>query len=693
MLKGLVSSTAVSLLLPRTLLGLLAAIVLSELVVITPRPIVAVLTAVGAWMALPGVLLARRLWLSRRPAGPAAWFLGPALGFGFSVFGVFLLWAAGVHGWPALVGGPMLTVLLAEVVRRYGGPTLKVPAFDRRDVVAVAVVLLIVPAVTWAPYDHVRQPVADGEAYRAYFTADFVWAMTVTSELAKGDVPPANPFLNEGHLNYYWLAHFLSGALYRNVAAWGVTSEQVILTNGLWYGLAFIPFFYALIRIAGASPAFAALGVAVAFLANSYEGLDRMMWLREHGHGLENLRNVNIDAVTRWFYDAMPVDGLQRLLLYQPHHLTGYVMALCALWLVGMAERPAELAVAVWSGIFLAMAFLFSTFSGVLVGAAVAALFAVRLAVQREYQALVASGIVCGGLALIGVLLTQVLVYTDPSAGVMMTVGLNSVAVRHWPFALVLSFGPLLLAGVAGLLRLAWIRRQGSAAATLVIVSFAFYFLVDVPDMDGVWVGWRSGHQLLIAFAAIGAAACTAAWTVRRFRPVLVGVVILSVAPALPTVVTDVYNAQDIENRGYATTFPWTLVISPNERQALDWLKHATPPDARVQFDPHSRGVTYWAYLPAFAERRMSAGLPGAMIPFSKYREATENVRMGIFRATTVKEAFAMTEYLGIDYIYVGDIERHDYGPAIDAMMGRPDLYPIVFSNKAVTIFGVAGAN
>ena len=77
--------------------------------------------------------------------------------------------------------------------RRLGGPTLRLPPFDRRDVVAVALALLVVPLVTWAPYDHVREPVAEGEAYRAYFTADFVWAMTVTGEFARGEVPPREP--------------------------------------------------------------------------------------------------------------------------------------------------------------------------------------------------------------------------------------------------------------------------------------------------------------------------------------------------------------------------------------------------------------------------------------------------------------------------------------------------------------------
>ena len=84
----------------------------------------------------------------------------------------------------------------------------------------------------------------------------------------------------------------------------------------------------------------------------------------------------------------------------------------------------------------------------------------------------------------------------------MMDFGLNPVAARHWPLMLLLSFGPLLSLGIAGLLRVKWVRRDGAAPAMLVLVAIGFYFFVDVPDMDGVWVGWRSGHQLLIAFSS-----------------------------------------------------------------------------------------------------------------------------------------------------------------------------------------------
>src|SRR4029079_1040207 len=211
---------------------------------------------------------------------------------------------------------------------------------------------------------------ADGEAYRAYFTADFIWAMSVSSELAKGQVPPRNPFLNDQPLHYYWMAHFLSGALFRNTAPFGLTVEQVILVDGVEFGLMAAAFLYALVRLAGASAWFSLVAVSAAFVANSFEGADMIRSIVRRHAPWEELTTVNIDAVTRWFYKGMPVDGLQRLLLYQPHHLTGYMLALAALWLVTLAEDVREASVALWAGILLAMTLVFSTFTALIAGAA-----------------------------------------------------------------------------------------------------------------------------------------------------------------------------------------------------------------------------------------------------------------------------------------------------------------------------------
>jgi hypothetical protein len=674
----------------RALIVAAGAVLLAEAVAVCPRPVVLVLLAIGVWTAAPGIAVARALLARADASGVTAWLIGPAVGFGLSVAGMFVWWAVGVQGWIAIAAGPLFTWALAWWIRRAGPPVLRLPQFGMRDLTAAAALVLIVPLITWLPYAHVREPVPDGEAYRAYFTADFIWAMTVTGEVAKGDVPPANPFLRGRPLNYYWFAHLLSGVVYRNVGGGSLSAEPVVLINGLMFGVAFVLFAYTLVRVVGASPGASAFVVACGFCANSYEGAD-MIRSAMSGHiRWSELANTNVDAVSRWFYDGMAVDGLQRLLLYQPHHLTGYAFALAALWLVAMAEDVTAAGVALSAGSLLALAFLFSTFGALIVSMAMGLLYAVRLIQQGASARAWQCAVLGGGPVLIGVLATSLLGYTENRFGPLLQVGLNPVAATNVLWVWTLSFGPLLFGAVAALTAPRWTVGEGAAPLTLVMAAMAFWFFANVPDSGDVWVGWRSGHMLLLAFAAMSGAWLTRAWQWRRGRAALIAAAACLVIPAVPTAALDVYNAQDITNRSRGADFPWTLIITPAEREALEWVRQSTPPTAVVQVDPTARGARHWSYIGAFAERRMIAGLPVAMTPLRPYQQASHAVEWEVFRMTEVADSHASARQLGIDYLFVGFPERQEYRPAIEKMRSAPGLFPVVFENEAITIFRVA---
>jgi hypothetical protein len=254
---------------------------------------------------------------------------------------------------------------------------------------------------------------------------------------------------------------------------------------------------------------------------------------------------------------------------------------------------------------------------------------------------------------------------------------------------LLLSFGPLLFAGIVGLARVQWVKRYGAGAAALVASALAFYFFVDVPDEQGVWVGWRSGHLLLISFSIVGAALLTRAWAIKAIRVPALAVAVIALVPATATPAIDVYNAQDITNRRQGPGFPWTLIIRPPEREALEWLRHNTPPTAIVQFEPHVRGDTWWCLLTGFAERRMAAGVSGAMIPRRPYELATETVRQGIFGASTPHDAHLIARDLSIDYLFIGEPERHFYRATTIQLEKAPEYFQEVFRNATITILAV----
>ncbi len=190
------------------------------------------------------------------------------------------------------------------------------------------------------------------------------------------------------------------------------------------------------------------------------------------------------------------------------------------------------------------------------------------------------------------------------------------------------------------------------------------------------------GPVLLIA----GAAIAIAVGTRRDGLGVLAGVAVVGLA-GLPTTIINVYNTQDISNRGEAPGFRWTLHLTPDDRQIFDWIRHNTEPTAVFQVDPVVRDSETWAYLPAFAERRMSAGLPISMVPLQKYQEGSERVRLLYDEAPLLAYERAI---LGkIDYVLVGPPERAAH-PGVEARLDSLGAFmPLAFRNGTISIYRV----
>ena len=570
--------------------------------------------------------------------------------------------------------------------------TFRPPTVSRSDAVAVCLVLLLVPLVVGRPYARVGADVADGRAYRAYFTADFVWKMAVVAEVSKGDMPPRNQFLRGTPLHYYWTPHLLSALEYRTLGR-DARLDRLLLVNATLLGLVFMTFLYAFARQFTVTPAAAAAGCVFVLLFSSYEGLERLIHVWREGLPIAVLRNVNIYAVTRWFYGALPVDGLHRLLLYQPqHHAMAYAVGLSTLLLAVQAQRLARPAVLLLVGTLLGASVLLSAFSAIMAAGMTAVYVLVRLLAAGQWRALLPCAL-AGAVPLAAAAAAGIgLQYVDRSAGAegLVEIIVNPMAVRQPLITVPLSFGAVLFVGVAGLV--AGLRRVPSlfiAPLVVVVLSALFFCFVNVRDHQYVYVGWRAGHYIFIASAALCGFALERLWA-GRARLATLGVVAVLALAALPSVLLDLYNTQDIDNRSPGPGFNWTTILTHDELEALDWLRRLTPVDSVVQVEPHVRQNYTWAYLPAFAERRMAAGLPISMVPLKPYEEASARVRE-VYTASNAQHAYELAARLRIDYLVIGPPEAAAYPDLRTRLDERPELFRQVFRNGTMTIYFVDG--
>ena len=106
------------------------------------------------------------------------------------------------------------------------------------------------------------------------------------------------------------------------------------------------------------------------------------------------------------------------------------------------------------------------------------------------------------------------------------------------------------------------------------------------------------------------------------------------------------------------------------------------------QLDPIKRDVQGWAFLPAFAERRMAVGLPISMVPLQKYRDGSRRAAW-IFETTSAESAHILALRSGIDYLFLGRPSRRiTPRPRRDSTQ-RAQFFEVVFRNPAATIYRV----
>ncbi len=648
------------------------------------------LVGLVVWFSTPGIVLGRRLYGNQRGGWIAALLAGPAWGYVLSSLALLALWAGGVRSFPVLMLAPVPALIFVLPARALSA-NVTLPEFTRKDLTAVAFVLLAVLAIVARPYSQVGVDLPEGRAYRAYFTADFVWAMAVTSEVSKGDVPPRNPYYLNDALHYYWLMHLLPAAEHR-AAGGAIRLEQVLLVNGLWASLMFGGFFYFFLRHFVDRPWAAASAACGVLFCSSFEGAERLWWT---GATLEQLRSVNIDAVGNWFFQGMKIDGLHRALFWQPQHLVGYLLGFSALLILIEAREAWRVSLLFLAGVFLSLSMLLSSPAAAMLAAVAAGYEAIRLIQARRWNAFVPCAVAAAVPVAAALALGSLLQYVDTRSpgNPLVAFGVNRLAIHRVWLTIFLNFGPVVTVAMLGTLAAAWrgVLSRFVPVFITIGVSAAFYVLVDVPDHMGVYVAWRASHLIFMALAALCGFALQDLWERGGFaRWTMTTVAVLVGALALPTVLIDIYNAQDVANRADGPGFKWTVILTPAEIAGLDWVKQNTPLASRVQNEPYSRNRDAY-YVTAFGERRMSGGLPTGLIPIKKYEDVSAQIRK-MYQAQSAPEVHDLALGLCVDYLVVGPPERAAYPMLAGTLEASPHLFAPAFRNGILDIYAVSGS-
>ena len=633
--------------------------------------------------AVPGLPIGWRMFGRDNATG---WVAGAIVGYTVTALAIWIAIRGGIPSGLAFVamwGLFSLATWLAVDWR--AAPLFPVAPWRRADTIGLAGVLLLTLIVAVPPFARLGSRDAAGNRYyRAYFTADFVWHTALTGEIRKFSMPPRNPFLRHRAIHYYWTYFLVPAAISATGPGDLRDVEKCLKLNAVLTGMLLISALFVSVRAAVPVPAAVAVSVGLAFIAASAEGLTQIYLLWRDGIPFSHLAELNIDAISAWRWGGYRVDGLQRAIWYNPQHSMSGALGLVALTAAAAGGSGRAMTAGLLVGVALAGSVLMNPFVGCVFSLA----YGVAAIVDALRQQAWMRSVLNSAMAVLPVLLALGWCVENDvlsGAGGALEFGFDGPSVNSPFLTLMVSLGPALVPAIGSL-----VVRSGPAwgplvpAATIASLSLILMYFVRL-SVDESWVGFRTGHLLLLSLPSLSARFFASTWPK---APVLAASVAAAVLVAgAPTLLIDAYNAQDIGNRSPGPGFPWTRVVTPAEQEAFRWIREQTPETATVQQDALARHPTTWWVVPTFGQRRMAAGLPPFMLDMPEYHEKAAAVRL-VYATHDAAEANAVAHSLRIDYLYVDGVERQAY-PGGVAKFDDARYFIPAFRNDQVAVYQV----
>lgn len=650
---------------------------------------------------MPGLPLGFALFGRRHAAG---WIAGGLFGY---VLTSLAIWAAirlGVASALAFaIAWAVAGALTWFLARGIAAPVAALQPWSARDTRALAMVWSLALVIAVPPLARAGATGPGGERYyRAYFTADFVWHAALASEVGKFASPPRNPYLASRPIHYYWTYFLLPAAVSgTTLGAWGGV-ETYLKVNAVGTALLFVSaiFICAWTTLPRAWPV--ASGVALAIVASSAEGVFALWRVWQRGAPLGEVRNLNIDALANWWPPhGLRIDGLQRCFWWVPQHSMAYALGLIALAVVNATGSAAPAGAIALAGCALAGSAMMNPF----VGGIFSLIWGAAVVIDASRSGDFVRRILRHSLAAVPVVLALAWCVGNQmveGGGSALQFGRLGEA-RNTTFAnFMLSLGPALVTAIVGTFVLFLPPnhlRQGYggqaedrtpvAALLLAAISIGLLYFVRL-NVDASWVGFRAGQMFLVAIPALIARGFISSGLPRR---IAIAAATLALIAGAPTTIIDVYNAQDVSNFSESPIGPWTVTVTRDEHEGLEWLRTSTPAAAIVQMEPMVRARQTWSLIPSFAQRRMAAGQPisllgGTATSGTEYADKSSQVRT-MYDTSDAQQAWHIARSLRIDYVWVDQVERKAYPTGAAKFEAAPQLFAPAFKNAEVSIYRV----
>ena len=555
-------------------------------------------------------------------------------------------------------------------------------------IIALLGALILVTLFFFLPFKNLGVKVKDTYLYAWLFGHDFIIRMALVDTLSRG-LPLKSMFFSGETLSYYWLAYVFP-ALLHNIKSVDFEIKQILMITELYYSfiaiMALILFLKKYInekKIFMITMILALCCYSYVWLANI--GIKVLLWLSYNFYPIA-ISNalMNFSGFSHGFY---------RFFLVEPQ---GTLAIAVMLMIFTLYEIGASIYKFIIIGLLLGIMFGIDGIIGIIIMLWFGTMGLYYFITHKERRFYIGLKHFIGGT--IAVIVYSVFfainMYSFITGKGALQLSPNWFALKFGVAYFPLAYGPPLILGILGLIVLLrkraphdhWVYQY----VLLLGISLVFVFFIQNP-LEYHFGLLKATRVVTISLLMLSV------YFLQAYQKAKLGkVIVLLIALAFPSLITDNIIASDVKN---PSTFARSADI-----EATMWIKSNLPMDAIVQAEPDYPGIDengiypkyVYSLIPIFAERITAVG--DYKVSIAAQNNTDKGVKLyhqikRMFTTTDIKECVAILNDTKITHIYIGQLEKSLYPDGIKKFENNNTDFYEIYRYKGITIYQVKGVD
>ena len=550
------------------------------------------------------------------------------------------------------------------------------------------IILLLVSLITVTlfflfPYKNLGVLVGNQYLYAWLFGHDFINRLVHIESLSRG-IPLGSMLFSGETLSYYWLAYVFP-ALLHNMKIVTLEIQQLLQLTQFYYSLLTTAALILLLKKYIQEKNIFIITTMLALCCYSY------VWLINFG--------IEVLKIVSKFYPLVISESIMNFSGFSHGYYRFFLVepqAILAIGLILMILNTYEPSMSTYMfgliGLLLGLLFGVEATNGIMLMLWFGGmgLFNFLKHKQARFQLALKHIISVTCVFLVYAVLFSIKMYSFSTGKGALQLSPNWFALKAGIAYFSIAYGPPFIFGIAGLIRLFNKKESYShwAVQYVVLLGVGLFFVFFIQNPTEYHFGLLKATRIV----PISLLMLTAYFLQTRVAPEKIGKgIIVLIFMALPSIVSDNFIASDISN-------PSTFVRS-TDMDAARWIKKNIPPDAIVQAEPDYPGVKdngiwpkyAYSFIPIYSQRKTAIGeWKVSSQEHKRPEEVAERFHaiMQMYKTSNIKECVEIIKKYGINYIYVGDLEKSKYGDWLDKF-NDVSLFELVYRHGNSSIYKV----